>query len=93
MRQGAAEPVQLPHDQRIAGCVIFEAGPQARPVLASAGCHVGKEMPAIVAGGNQRVALTIDRLPVVGGRYTQVANEHGGKSLIFRALVDCGKWD
>jgi len=33
------------------------------------------------------------RLPVVGGRYTQVANEHGGKSLIFRALVDCGKWD
>jgi len=31
MRQGAAEPIQFPHDQRIAGCEIFEAGPQARP--------------------------------------------------------------
>ena len=59
MRLGAAEPIQFPHDQRIAGCEIFEAGPQARPVLASAGCLVGIEMPAIDAGCDQRIALKI----------------------------------
>lgn len=82
MRQGAAEPIQFPHDQLIAGCEIFEAGPQARPVLASAGCLVGIEMPAIDAGCDQRIALKIDRLPVICGRDAHVAYKHVGKPLI-----------
>jgi hypothetical protein len=38
-------------------------------------------MPAIDAGCDQRNALKINRLPVVGRRYTHVANENVGKPL------------
>jgi hypothetical protein len=38
-------------------------------------------MPAIDAGCDQRIALEIDRLPVVGGRYAHVTNEHVGNPL------------
>ena len=82
MRQGTPEPIKLPDDQRIAGLQIFETISQIGTVLASAGRLVGKKMPAIDAGCIQRIALKINRLPVVGGRYTHVANEHVGKPLL-----------
>jgi len=81
MRQGSAEPIKLPDDQRIAGLQIFEAISQIGTILASTGRLAGKKMPAIDAGCDQRNALKINRLPVVGRRYTHVANENVGKPL------------
>ena len=50
VRQRAPEPVELPHDQRVARVQIVEAGFQARSIVARAGCLVGMEIPMIDAG-------------------------------------------
>lgn len=65
MRQGAAQAIQLPNDQRIAGFHIFQAGFQTGAIVTSARRLVRIKMSAIDAGSGQRVALKIDRLPII----------------------------
>src|SRR3546814_3928902 len=62
VRQRAAEPIELPDNQRVAGVHVVEAGFQAGAIVARTGSLVGVEVPLIDTSGRERIALQIDRL-------------------------------
>jgi hypothetical protein len=62
----AAAPVELPDDRRGALARRLGVGGEPGPVLAPARSAVLVEPPGRNAGGKRRVALQVDRLPVVG---------------------------
>jgi hypothetical protein len=62
----AAEPVELPDDRLGALARRLGVGGEPGPVLAPARSAVLVEPPGRNAGGERRVALQVDRLPVVG---------------------------
>src|SRR3546814_7923675 len=66
VRQRAAEPIELPDNQRVAGVHVVEAGFQAGAIVARTGSLVGVEVPLIDTSGRERIALQIDRLPIIG---------------------------
>src|SRR5688572_22788285 len=80
MRQRAAEPVELPHHQHIAGLDKSERLGQARPAVFGTGRAVLKYVAHIDTGGHQRVTLQVGGLAIIGGRDAHVADEHVRKT-------------
>ena len=75
--QVAAEPVEFPRHQRVALPQRLEAYFKTRPIVPLAGCLVLIEMSRFDAGGEQRIALQIERLAAVGLGDTHIADQHG----------------
>ena len=62
MRQVSAEPVKLPHDQRVAATQRLEARLQARTTIPLAGGPILVHGLRRHAGRGERVALEVDPL-------------------------------
>ena len=75
--QVAAEPVEFSRHQRVALPQRLEARLQTRPIVALAGRLVLVEVSWFDAGGEQRIALQIERLAAVGLGDAHVADQHG----------------
>jgi hypothetical protein len=73
MWQRAAEAVEFPDHQRVAGPTGVEGRSQSRPVHLGAADRVSEQ--ALTPGGVERISLQIEML--VSGRYSGVANQHG----------------
>src|SRR5215210_2312211 len=80
MRQRAAEPVELPHHQHIAGLDKIERLGQARPAVFGAGRAVLKYVARIDTGRHKRVTLQVGGLAIIGGRDAHVADKHVRKT-------------
>ena len=65
VREGAAEPVELPDDESVARAEVVQGGFQAGAVGFRAAGDVGIETLRVAAGGEQGVALQVEAL--VGG--------------------------
>ena len=74
--QIAAQPVELPDDQRIALPQRLEAGGQAGPVIPLAGGGVFIEVPGIDACGEQGIALQVGDLAAVRLAHPHVPDQH-----------------
>jgi hypothetical protein len=74
--QVAAEPVEFPCDQRIALPQRFETRFQTRSIISLAGRLVLVEVSRFDTGGNERIALQVERLAAVGLRDAHVADQH-----------------
>ena len=72
----AAKPIELPNHQAIALLHVSEASLLPRPIVAGAGGLVGTEVAIIDAGSEERIALQIDRLTIVGLRHAHVSYDH-----------------
>src|SRR5208337_5092685 len=83
--QVAAEPIQLPGYQRVALAQRLEARLQARSAVALARRVVFVEAPRLDAGGEQRVALQVQRLTAIGLRDAHIADQHWPGLLHKRA--------
>ena len=75
--QIAAEPIEFPCNQRIALPQRFEARLQTRPIVALAGRLVLIEVSRFDTGGQQSIALQVERLAAVGLRDAHIADQHG----------------
>ena len=64
MRQGSAEPIQLPDHQAIASADESKRLGQAGTVAAAAAGPILEQVTLIDAGGEQRVALQVQHLSV-----------------------------
>ncbi len=60
--QVAAEPVELPDDERVPVPERFEAGGETGAVVVASGGVVVVEVVGVDAGGEQRVPLQVDSL-------------------------------
>jgi hypothetical protein len=63
--QGSPKAVELPNDQGVAFLQVFQTRLQAGAIIPGARCLIGIEMAFIDAGGEQSIALEVDRLAVV----------------------------
>ncbi len=77
MAQVAAESVKFPRHQRVAQPQRLETRLQTRPIVALAGGLVLVEVSGFDAGGEQRIALQVERLAAIGLRDVHVADQHG----------------
>ncbi len=96
--QGAGEPVERGHDERVSGLCEVQAGGELGTVGVAAGLLLGEDPPAVgsrqsAVGGGERVDLALELLPT--GRHPGVADadvgEHrrlGGEEL--GGLDGCG---
>src|SRR3954452_18371441 len=66
-----------PRRQRIALPQCLEARLQTRPIVALAGRLILVEVSRFDAGGEQRIALQVERLTAVGLGDAHVADQHG----------------
>ena len=74
--QVAAQPVELPDDQRVALAQRLQAGRQSGPVISLSGRGVFVEVPGIDAGGQQGISLEVGHLAAVRLAYPHVTNQH-----------------
>src|SRR5712691_5458919 len=80
MRQRAAEPVQFPDDQAIAGLDVGERLLESWVIIPRPAGLIFKQLPRIDAGGEQGVALQVRRLPIVVARHPHIAYQHVQKT-------------
>jgi len=80
MRQRAAEPVQFPDDQAIAGPDVVERLLESSAIIPRTAGLIFKQMTRIDAGGEQCVALQGRRLPVGVTGDPHVPHEHVRKT-------------
>ena len=83
--QVAAKPVEFSGRQRVALAQRLEARLQARSAVALARRVVFVEASRLDAGGEQRVALQVQRLTAIGLRDAHVADQHWRELLHKRA--------
>jgi hypothetical protein len=62
------EPVELPHNKRVALAERLQTRGEAWSVIVLAGCRVAVDVPLEDAGGEQRVPLQVEHLRAVGFR-------------------------
>ena len=74
--QIAAQPVELPDDQRIALAQCLQAGGKSGPVIPLAGGGVFIEMAGIDASGEQGIALQVVDLAAVRLAHPHVPDQH-----------------
>jgi hypothetical protein len=72
----AAEPVELPDDERVAPAQRLEAGGEPGPVVAPARREVLVEVRGIDPGGDERVALEVRDLGPVRLGHPHVPDQH-----------------
>ena len=80
----AAEAIELPDHEHVAGAEVGEAGLQAGTVVLRAGRAIMMEMTLVDPGRGERVALQVDGLAIVGGGNTHVPDQHARQTLISR---------
>ena len=57
MSQPAAEPVEAPDDERVAGAQVVQARVELWAVADRSGADVAEDRPVLAAGGRERVEL------------------------------------
>jgi hypothetical protein len=72
----AAEPVELPDDERVAVAQRLEAGGETGTIVAIPGGAVVVELDCVDAGGEQRIALQVGGLGSVCFGHSHVADQH-----------------
>src|SRR5918998_1407442 len=77
----APEPVEPPGDQGVAGAQALQARLQPGPVVALARGMVLVQPGRVHPGGEQGVALRVERLAAVRLAHPHVADQHGGPPL------------
>ena len=80
MRERAAQAVQFPDDQAIAGVHIGEGLLEPRAIVPRAAGLVGKQLPGIHAGREQGIALQVGRLTIGLTGDPHIADEHRRKT-------------
>jgi hypothetical protein len=65
MLKVSAQPIQTPHNKRIAGAKRFKAGSQAGTIIHLSRCLILIDMPLINASGEKGIALQIEGLRAV----------------------------
>src|SRR6185503_14407228 len=76
MRERAAEAVQLPDDETIAGVDRGEGLLEPRAIVSRAAGLVGKQLPGIHTSREQGIALQVGRLTIVLTGNPHIADEH-----------------
>jgi len=76
MGEGAAQPVQLPNDQHIAGAEICQTRLQAQPIVACAGRAILMQMAVIDTGEEECITLQVNGLALISGRDPHVTDQH-----------------
>ncbi len=80
VRQRSAEPVQLPDHQAVARPDESERIGQAGTIAATAAGPILEQVPLVDAGGEERVTLQVQHLPVAVGGDAHVADQHVRKT-------------
>src|SRR3546814_11907784 len=76
MGERSAEPIQLPDHEGVTLLQVREAGLESRPVVAGARHLVDEQMALVDAGGEQRPAPQVDRLPSVLRAHPLVSHQN-----------------
>ena len=82
MPKVAAEAIELPEHQGVAGLEGLQACQQAGPGVVSAGCEILVDALLCNAGGEHCVALRGERLAAVALRNPDVADQHGRSDAV-----------
>ena len=80
MRERAAETVQFPDDETIAGVHVGKGLLEPGPIIPCAARFVGKQLPGIHAGREQGIALQVGRLTIGLTGNPHIADEHSRKT-------------
>ena len=68
VRQGTPEAIKLPYDQDVPRAEELQAYLEPRPVVTGSRCLILMDVSFIDPGSQQRIALQVGALPIIGGR-------------------------